>query len=55
MKLICEGKKTKDAVLNEVVDVYLRAFEIAAGSIDIFVTCFSEYMTQVSAEVCVIQ
>ena len=51
MKLICEGRKTKEQVIQEVVEVYLKAYEIAARKIDSFVNCFSKYMTQVSSEV----
>ena len=51
MGLICEGKKTKEEVIQEVIDIYSKAYEVVAAKIDVFVHCFSEYMTQVSSEV----
>lgn len=47
MKLICEGRKTKDEVIKEVLEMYKTAFDDAVEQVDVIVDCFAEFMDKI--------
>jgi DNA topoisomerase-3 len=44
MKLICDGQKTKDEVIKDVLEIYRTVFDDAVGQVDLIVDCFADYM-----------
>ncbi|KAI8901611.1 DNA topoisomerase [Globomyces pollinis-pini] len=47
MKYICEGRKTKESVLREVIDMYKSAFDTAQAQMDVLVAECNKFMTPI--------
>ncbi len=47
MKQICQGRKTKDQVIQEVLRIYRDAFQIAKDQINVLYEFCGKYMTEI--------